>query len=946
MLKLPTGRKRRWFTGLTIAVVVAVVGGVATWRIVEWHEAEERAELAKELAGEGMPSALARHIADTVPENKIEGMEGPTSAAEEHFQALAYPDSDISMAKAVAATDAFAKVQSRGKGNDKKVPGLWTSLGPTKAVYPAFLNRHASEYVTSGRVTSMALDPNCTLQKCTLWVGAAGGGVWRTDKALAGDANWVPVSESLPTSNVGSLFYDAPRGTLYVGTGEANASGDSGAGQGVWKSTDRGDHWTKLAGSAPFTSRAVSNVAVDPASPNTIYVTTTRSVRGVSSVTGGGVSIIPGAPQWGLYKSTDGGATFTFIHNGAANVTDCVGDTTEATGARPCSPRGVRSFAIDPVDHNTIYAGSYSRGVWRSSDAGATWTQVKTPLASGADTTSRPMFALAQLPNGDTRMYLGEGTAGSPTSRVWRSDSVRTGAPTFTLLTSSSTADRGYATFNYCTGQCWYDNFVVSPPGHPDMVYVGGSYLYTEDHGISNARAVVLSRDAGATWSDLTEDATSATAPNGLHPDQHVLVANPNNPLQVWEGSDGGVMRTSGELTDTSARCDSRSLSGDTLQQCKWLLSAVPTTWTSLNNGLNTLQFQSLTVNPADPKDIQGGTQDNGTFETTGSATVWPQTIFGDGGQSGFDATDPAFRVHTYFNAQVDVNFENGTPAGWGWVSDPIFGTEPQAFYVPIITDPVVSRTMFVGTGHVWRTQTGGIGSMSVAEFQSHCNEFTGDFTVQCGDWKPLGGTSASTQLINAAFGDRAGGTMAAVERSTTDKSTLWAATSTGRVFVSRNADAADPNAVSFTRIDSLSGVDPNRFVSGISVDPANANHAWISYSGFNASTPATPGHIFSVTYDPTAGTATWTSMDGGANGIGELPLNDVAFDDMTGDLYVSSDFGVLRKSGSASGNDWFEASTGLPRVEVSGLTIDVKHRQLLAATHGRGAFRMGLIAP
>jgi hypothetical protein len=122
---------------------------------------------------------------------------------------------------------------------------------------------------------------------------------------------------------------------------------------------------------------------------------------------------------------------------------------------------------------------------------------------------------------------------------------------------------------------------------------------------------------------------------------------------------------------------------------------------------------------------------------------VWPQTIFGDGGQSG--STPPnAFRVHTYFNASPDVNFNNGNPADWGWIADPIYVTELQAFYVPIITDPVVSGTLFVGTGHVWRNHHVGLGSMTQAEFNQHCNEFTGDFSVQWRLAKPLGGGSAA----------------------------------------------------------------------------------------------------------------------------------------------------------------------------------------------------------
>ncbi len=187
------------------------------------------------------------------------------------------------------------------------------------------------------------------------------------------------------------------------------------------------------------------------------------------------------------------------------------------------------------------------------------------------------------------------------------------------------------------------------------MVYVFGSFVYAEAPdlsqstgrtlgNISNARGVLLSQDGGETFTDLTEDATSDLTPNGLHPDQHALVTNPANPLQFFEGSDGGLMVSDGTLADISHRCDQRGITGDVLARCKQLLSAVPGELTSLNDGLQTLQFQSLSVNPNDSRDIQGGTQDNGTFETRGSDKVWPQTIFGDGGLSGFDAKNTHFR--------------------------------------------------------------------------------------------------------------------------------------------------------------------------------------------------------------------------------------------------------------------------------------------------------------
>ena len=102
--------------------------------------------------------------------------------------------------------------------------------------------------------------------------------------------------------------------------------------------------------------------------------------------------------------------------------------------------------------------------------------------------------------------------------------------------------------------------------------------------------------------------------------------------------------------------------------------------------------------------------------------------------------------------------------------------------------------------------------------------------------------------------------------------------------------------SVTYTRLDSLAANSPDRFVSGIAVDPANANHAWLSYSSYSTLTPATPGHVFSVTYDPVHGTATWTNLDGsGGPGFPDFPATGIAYDSVRGDVYVSNDWGVLK---------------------------------------------------
>ncbi len=721
----------------------------------------------------------------------------------------------------------------------------------------------------------MAIAPTCVPGSCRIWVAAAGGGVWRTENALAGSPQWQYLSAALGINAIGSIVLDpSDPDTVWVGTGEANASGDSAAGVGLYKSSDGGATWSGPLGQGSFQYRAIGTIAIHPGNPNVIYVGTTAAVRGVAST--GGASGTPGAPPRGLYKSTDGGSTFTFIHNGTADPAPC--NVSALAGTSPCSLRGVRRVALDPSNPDIVYAGSYGRGVWRSNDAGATWVQIKEPIFPSSS--MRPEIAVTTLPNGKTRMYVGEGDSGGSVtlpdttvlplySRVFRSDDVATGTPTFANMTSTNPADPRFGSYDYCGGQCWYDNLISTPPGYPDVLYVGGSYQYGEPARISHGRAVVLSTDGGATYTDMTKDATGALYPNGLHPDHHAMVTHPDNPFLFFNGSDGGVMRSSGSFTDESNQCDWRPLDAVAMARCRQLLSRVPTRLEAINRGLSTLQFQSLSVDPTNPNRVMGGTQDNGTFQTAGSPTYWSQTFWGDGGQSGFDAVLNGFRFHTFYNISPEVNFENGAIHDWNWVADRMYGVEAALFYPPVVSDPAHSGWIWAGAQHVWRTKTHGRGSLSVQDFRNRCNEFTGDFSIYCGDWEPLGAVgydppaappappaayvpppapSASTRLTNASWGDRAGGGVSRIARGA-DGSTLWASTSTGRVFVSKNADADPGGAVVFVRIDGLATNDPARFVSGIFVDPADPNRAFVSYNGFNANTPAQPGHVFVVVY-------------------------------------------------------------------------------------------------
>ena len=204
------------------------------WQWVAWP----RYTSLDETAGSGTGLASRNEASDK------ERAEDPTAGAIQDYSNRAYPATDVPFRLTVNAKNAWAKIKSQG---NKKAAGAWTLAGPSTANFPAILTFSGAAY------RRRAVSPRwplilCAATKIYVWVGAAGGGVWRTDNALSGSgAKWTFVSGSFATNAIGTLTYDSSTGTLYAGTGEPNASGDSEAGFGIYKSTDRGDTWVQLA---------------------------------------------------------------------------------------------------------------------------------------------------------------------------------------------------------------------------------------------------------------------------------------------------------------------------------------------------------------------------------------------------------------------------------------------------------------------------------------------------------------------------------------------------------------------------------------------------------------------------------------------------------------------------------------------------------------------------
>jgi hypothetical protein len=443
----------------------------------------------------------------------------------------------------------------------------------------------------------------------------------------------------------------------------------------------------------------------------------------------------------------------------------------------------------------------------------------------------------------------------------------------------------------------------------------------------------------------MTNDTQSP--PLGMHPDQHAIVFASSDADIAFLGSDGGVVRTSGQFADTSSTCTDpkRKNVGTNLVDCQMWLKAIPTQIFSLNAGLATLQYQHVSINPHNPRqDVMGGTQDNGTWAWTGTPNSWFESVGGDGGLSGTDVANTNTRLHSYTGTEFDMNFHGTATSGWDYISGPMHFNDSEygSFYAPVELDPARSGTIFAGMQHVWRTNDSG---GSPAYLDANCNELAYNFNIPdpvaatCGDWVAIGGgdqVDDPGDLTGPAFGPTRGGFyIVAIARATSDENVMWAATRRGRLFVTTNAQAPAAD-VRYTRIDTPA--TPGRFVSTIVVDPHDAKHAWISYSGYSAFTPATPGHVFDVHFNPGTGTATFTDL---SYNLGDQPITAIARDDKTGNLYAATDFGVLELR--AGKTVWRQAASGLPPVAVYSLALSTEGRVLYAGTHGRSIYQLDL---
>ena len=206
----------------------------------------------------------------------------------------------------------------------------------------------------SGRVTSIAVPASNEPRPKTFYIGAAGGGVWKTTN---GGVTWHAASSGLGSESIGDLAV-APSDSqiVWAGTGEKNSLRSQYWGDGVYKSTDGGKKWARM-GLAD--SKSIGRIVIHPTDPGIVYVAALGHLWGPNN-------------ERGVYKTTDGGKTWARIL--------FVDDTT-----------GFVDLAMDPADPNTLYAASWHRlrwggshmqgvgkgsGIYKTTDAGKTWKRL------------------------------------------------------------------------------------------------------------------------------------------------------------------------------------------------------------------------------------------------------------------------------------------------------------------------------------------------------------------------------------------------------------------------------------------------------------------------------------------------------------------------------------------------------------------------------------------
>jgi len=744
----------------------------------------------------------------------------------------------------------------------------WRSLGPANF---------------GGRVADVAAIPSPSK---TFYVATAAGGIWKTTNA---GTTFRPIFDNQRVVSMGALAI-APSDTnqVWAGTGEQNSRNTIEPGMGIYKTTDGGRTW-KLMGLEK--TQHIGRIVVHPTNPNIVYVAALGAAWKSN-------------PERGLYKTEDGGATWKLIKS--------IDDNT-----------GFVDVAMDPSNPNVLFAAAYQRirgpyfltsggkgsGLWKTTDGGATWTEVK---GGGFPETEKGRMCVAIARSNPQIIYamIEADTLPNPKPAPGSKAQAKSG------LYRSTDGGQTWEMRNDRNERPFYYSQVRVDPKNPERVYWSSTPVLFSDDGGKTARS----------------------ATGTIHVDHHAMWIDPNDPEHIIVGNDGGVAQT-------------------------WDRGGNFVAATSLPIG----QFYAVSYDFAVPYNVCAGAQDNGSWcgpSRRRSGTVGVANWFGYSGGDGFwtaqDPTDPkiiygesqggAMTRWNLATGQTSFLFPGGSSfRRYRQYEDSIIltrgdTTQPETrdvrnritdlrarqrqdslasimrfnWETPFFLSPHNKDVLYAGGNHVLKSTQRGDNFYSISPDLSKQDAKKIDISM-----KTTGGITVD------ATGAETYGTVVALAESPVKPGFLYAGTDDGNVWQSPN-DGATWTQIDWRRFPGL----PSNEVYVSRIEPSHFDTlTWYIAFDNHRNNDFTP-----YLYATADGGKTFTSIAatlpaGGPDHVHvvrEDPYNrDLLFVGTSVGAYVSAD----------RGKTWSKFMTGLPTVPVFDLKIHPRDRELIAATHGRGIF-------
>ncbi len=765
----------------------------------------------------------------------------------------------VALAATVAATSPIVRGQQPAAATGNPFDSLYF-----RAIGPATM---------SGRIADIAV---YEANPAIFYAATAHGGVWKT---INNGTTWEAQLQDSGLMSTGDVTISQSNPDLvWVGSGESSNRQSVSWGDGVYKSTDGGKTYTNMG---LKTSRHINRIAIDARNNDTVFVAATGSLWG------------PGGER-GVFKTTDGGRTWKHVLKVDENT-------------------GANDVVIDPTNSQVVYATMYQRqrtaccmngggpgsGIFKSTDGGETWTKLKGgvldgPLGRIAVDVYRKrgniLYALIEGPAapGGGR-GAGGGAAGAPGGGAGGGGGQaggRGGQQTVdpnnpTGLYKSEDSGATWTKVNNANPRPMYFSQIDIDPSDPDAVYFGGVGLHQ-------------TLDGGKTV------ATDIAAPT--HDDVHAIWINPSNSNHIIIGNDGGLAMS----YDKGRR------------------------WTFVPN-LPVGLFYHVSVDNAVPFNICGGMQDNynwcGPSAVRSSAGIgnheWNTLLGGDGFVVLQDPSD--YRIA--FTESQDGNLVRVDRVTFETMSirpQPATGEPAYRWHwdTPLMFSPHDPKVLYVAANKVFRSTDRGLSWTTISDDLTD-NQNRDEIVTM--------GVKGSDIRISRNDGISQWPAIVSLAESPKRPGLLYAGTDDGNVAVTRDMGK------SWTRItDKFQGLPKGLFVSELVPSRFDEGTVYATFDGHRSNDFATWMYV-STDYGQT-----WRSMNGNLKDqVARTLLEDLKNPDV---LYLGTETGIFVSLDR--GANWMRMKGNMPTVRVDEMVIHPRDNALVVATHGRAFWVLDNVAP